>query len=677
MKIVTEFPRKVRVLEQDVWIPISSGHKLAARIWLPEDAEADPVPTVLEYLPYRKRDGTRAGDEPKHHYFAGHGYASVRVDMRGAGDSFGVMHDEYTPQEQGDAVEVITWLAAQPWCTGKVGMFGISWGGFNSLQVAAHRPPALKAIITACSTDDRYTDDMHYSGGCLLNDNQDWGTTFFSILPLPGDPAIMGEGWRDNWMERLAEVPCPIETWLNHPRRDDYWKQGSINENYDDIECPVFTVGGWLDGYSSAIFRLLTNLKVPRLGLVAPHAHQWSQSERPPGPAIGFLQEALRWWDHWLKDQDTGIMDEPMLRAFMQENIPAAPSYDECPGRWIAEATWPSPRIAPLTFHLNGDGLSYTAGDAMELVNASPQTCGMSGGEWCPYGTGGTGPEFPGDQRFDDGASICFDSAPLTETMEIVGAPVVELELAVDRPSAFVAVRLNDVKPDGSVSRATYAALNLTHRDSHEFPEPMEPGKRYRVRVQLNDTAYAFGPGHRIRISVSTTYWPMVWPSPEIVTLTLFGGAGTVTLPVRPTGDNEPATPIFAEPEEAAAMPVTQFEPAQSSNTVSRDVRTGRVEVSAERGNGHFRIDDHDMVYGARNSVERMAITEDDPLSAESKANFGGRMTRGDFDIRVEAHTRLRATKDSFVLTADLDVWEGDERILAKSWNCPIPRDLV
>ncbi len=150
-----------------------------------------------------------------------------------------------------------------------------------------------------------------------------------------------------------------------------------------------------------------------------------------------------------------------------------------------------------------------------------------------------------------------------------------------------------------------------------------------------------------------------------------------MTLPVRPTGDNEPATPIFAEPEEAAAMPVTQFEPAQSSNTVSRDVRTGRVEVSAERGNGHFRIDDHDMVYGARNSVERMAITEDDPLSAESKANFGGRMTRGDFDIRVEAHTRLRATKDSFVLTADLDVWEGDERILAKSWNCPIPRDLV
>jgi predicted acyl esterase len=472
-------------------------------------------------------------------------------------------------------------------------------------------------------------------------------------------------------------VPCPLETWLNHQRRDDYWKQGSVNENYDDIQCPVFAVGGWLDGYSSAIFRLLSNLNVPRLGLVAPHGHQWSHAERAPGPAIGFLQESLRWWDHWLKDQATGIMDEPMLRVFMQDDIPAQPWYAECPGRWVAEATWPSPRITPRTFYLNRDGLGDTPGGAIERVNASPQTCGMAGGEWCPYGTGGTGPEFPGDQRFDDGASICFDSAPLSDTLEIVGAPVVELDLAVDRPVAFVAVRLNDVKPDGSVARATYAVLNLTHRDSHEFPEAMEPGKRYRIRVQLNETAYAFRPGHRIRISVSTTYWPMIWPSPEVVTLTLYGGAGTLTLPVRPTGNDEPTMSAFAEPEEGPAMALTQFEPAQSSNTVSRNVQTGRVEVSAERGTGHYRIDGHGMVFGGRNSVEVMAITEGDPLSAESEANFASGMSRGDFNIRIEARTRLRATRDTFILTADLDVWEGEERILAKSWNSAIPRDLM
>ena len=306
----------------------------------------------------------------------------------------------------------------------------------------------------------------------------------------------------------------------------------------------------------------------------------------------------------------------------------------------------------------------------------SPQTCGLAGGEWCPYGTGGSGPEFPGDQRFDDGASICFDSPPLDDTVEILGAPVAELELAVDRPNAFVAVRLNDVKPDGSVARASYAVLNLTHRDGHEAPVVMEPGKRYRVRVQLNDTAYAFRPGHRIRLSVSTTYWPMIWPSPEVVTLTLFGGSGTLTLPVRRMGADEPTLGAFAGPEEAPAMRLTQVEPAQSSNTVSRDVTTGRVEVRSERGSGHYRIDDHGLVF-ARDTSERMAITEGDPLSAETEMAVRTSMGRDGFQIRIDARTRLRATKDTFILTADLDVWEGKERVLAKNWNCLIPRDLV
>ena len=246
MHIVTEFDHPVVVWEQDIWIPLSCGHRLAARIWIPQDAEANPVPALLEYLPYRKRDMTRAGDEPKHHYFAGHGYASVRVDLRGAGDSYGVMDDEYTRQEHDDGVEVIAWLAAQRWCSGRVGMFGISWGGFNALQVAAKGPPALKAIITSCSTDDRYTDDMHFAGGCLLNDHLDWGTMFFCIRALPGDPIIMGDGWRENWMDRLEAMSSPLELWMQHQRRDDYWKHGSVNENYQHIKCPVFAVGGWL-----------------------------------------------------------------------------------------------------------------------------------------------------------------------------------------------------------------------------------------------------------------------------------------------------------------------------------------------------------------------------------------------------------------------------------------------
>ena len=675
MKTVTEFPREVQAREEGMWIPMSDGVRLAARIWLPADAERDPVPALLEYLPYRKRDMTRRRDEPLHHYFAGHGYASVRVDLRGAGDSFGVMHDEYAKQEQDDAVEVIAWLAEQPWCTGAVGMFGISWGGFNSLQVAARRPPALKAIITSCSTDDRYTDDMHYAGGCLLNDNSDWGTTFFSILPLPGDPQVMGEGWRENWRQRLESAPCPIETWLRHQCRDEYWKHGSVNEDYEAIQCAVFAVGGWLDGYSSAIPRLLSNLEVPRLGLIGPHAHQFGHSERPPGPAIGFLQECLRWWDHWLKGRDTGIMEEPMLRAYMGEDIPAAPHYEHCPGRWVAEATWPSPRSENRTLHLNRTGLESEAGAEHPLSHCSPQSVGLAAGEWCPYGTGGEGAEFPGDQRVDDARSLVFDGPVLDAPLEILGAPEAALAFSVDRPLAFVCVRLNDVKPDGSVNRVTYGLLNLTHREGHAAASPLVPGQRYEVRVPLNDIAYSLRAGHRVRVSISTTYWPMVWPSPEPVTLTLFTGTSTLNLPVRPR-EGEPACAPFEEPEEGPSMPYRQVEEPSSRNRAIHDMNARHIEVCSERGDGLFEIEEHGIAFG-RNTVERMVIREDDPLSAETEMRLTCTMAREEWCVEVDARTRVTASRDAFELRADLDVHENGARVHCRTWNLSIPRDGV
>jgi predicted acyl esterase len=674
MKTITKFPRKVQVLEDGVWIPLSSGHRLAARIWLPEDANANPVPALLEYLPYRKRDMTRPGDEPKHHYYAGHGYASARVDLRGAGDSFGVMNDEYTIQEHDDCLEVIAWLAEQEWCTGSVGMFGISWGGFNALQVAARRPPALKAIVTSCSTDDRYTDDMHYSGGCLLNDNFDWGTTFFGILPLPGDPKIMGEGWRENWQARLADVRCPIEEWLRHQQRDDYWKHGSVNEDYRAIECPVFAVGGWLDGYTNAIPRLLANLDVPRLGLISAHGHQWGHSERPPAPSIGFLQESLRWWDHWLKDKDTGIMEEPMLRAFMVEDLPAESFYTTCPGRWIAETQWPSERIVPRTLVLE-HGLVERSIDKHVIEHCSPQTLGLSGGEWCPYGTGGDGPEFPGDQRFDDGASVTFDGSVIEQGVHILGAPIVHLTLSVDQPRAFVAVRLCDVKPDGSASRVSYAVLNLCHRNGHDAPELLEPGRRYEVQLKLNDCAYSFLPGHRLRISVSSTYWPMIWPSPVPVTLRLFAGECDLVLPVRPATGG-PTLSAFEPPEQGPQMPITQVETRLGRSTVTCDVSTGRVEVLSDRGGGLYLIEEHGLSF-ARDTIEKMIIVEGDPLSAETEMTVTSRMERDDWSVQVKARTRLSADADNFHLEADLDVYENDIRVLARSWSVAIARDCV
>ncbi len=221
------------------------------------------MPAILEYLPYRKRDGTAARDELTHPYFAGHGYACLRLDMRGNGESDGVMLDEYAPQEQDDALEVIAWVAAQDWCSGKVGMIGISWGGFNGLQVAARRPEALKAIITLCSTDDRYADDIHFKGGCVITENLGWGATMLAYSSRPPDPALVGDAWREMWMERLEIEPFLAAHWLRHPLRDVYWQHGSVCEDFGAIEAAVLAVGGWNDAYSNAIPRMVRNLRSP------------------------------------------------------------------------------------------------------------------------------------------------------------------------------------------------------------------------------------------------------------------------------------------------------------------------------------------------------------------------------------------------------------------------------
>ncbi|MDX1606964.1 MAG: CocE/NonD family hydrolase, partial [Candidatus Competibacterales bacterium] len=308
MKVVEDFPREVRVIE-NTWIRMADGVRLAARIWLPADAEDDPVPALLECLPYRKRDFTRPRDEPLHHYFAGHGYASIRLDLRGSGDSEGLLADEYVVQEQDDIIEVLAWIARQPWCSGELGMFGISWGGFNSLQVAARRPPGLRAIVTMCSTDDRYADDAHYQGGCLLNENLNWGSVLLTSANAPPDPDIVGPGGRQQWRQRLEHAVLYPALWMRHPHRDAYWKHGSVCEDYAAIECAVYAVGGWADGYSNAIPRLMAGLSCPRKALIGPWSHAFPHVGAP-GPSIGFFQEMLRWWDYWLKGQDTGIMAE-------------------------------------------------------------------------------------------------------------------------------------------------------------------------------------------------------------------------------------------------------------------------------------------------------------------------------------------------------------------------------
>jgi uncharacterized protein len=672
-RMVTEFPCAVKEIEH-VWVPMSDGTRLSARIWIPQDAETKPVPAILEYIPYRKRDGTRAWDDPRHRWWAGHGYAAIRLDIRGTGESEGTITDEYTPQEQQDAVEAIAWIAAQPWCTGKVGMTGISWGGFNSLQVAAHRPPALKAIITHCSTDDRYADDIHFMGGTMLVDNFFWGSGFFEFMARQGDPEIQGERWKEQWLARLESwEPVAATIWQEHQRRDAYWKQGSVCENYADITCAVYAVGGWADGYSNAIPRMLANLQCPRKGLVGPWGHKYPQ-DAIPGPSIGWMQESLRWWDHWLKDDNNGVMNEPMYRVWLDE--PQAP--DAClamsRGRWVTEPAWPSGNIGEQVFHLNSDGLAQKKRRSTMLEHSTPLTMGAAGGVWCPYGLGGSSPDLATDQREDDARSLCFDTAPLEERLEVLGAPVVRLRLAIDKEQGMVAVRLNDVAPDGSSLRVSYGLLNLSHRKSHEKPRGMKTGAMVDVEVQLNDLAHAFPAGHRIRVAVSTSYWPMAWPSPESVTMTLATGRSTLCLPVRPPRGEDKDVPDFAPPEMAPLPEMIEVVPGTGTRHVERNMASGEQVVRVVEDGGVYRMPGLGLTLADGARVE-LSITEGDPTSARGTWTWHSRRTRGDWDVTTTSQMTVTVSREAFHIATDLEAFEGDKRIFARRWNHDVKRD--
>lgn len=653
------------------------GCRLAARIWLPEEAEREPVPAVFEYVPYRKNDGLVLRDAPIHHYFAGHGYASVRVDIRGTGDSDGILEDEYLPLEQEDGIAVIRWLASQPWCTGKVGVIGKSWGGFNGLQIAAHHPPELAAVISVASTDDRYADDVHYMGGCLLAWTAlPWASTMLAYNGLPPDPAVVGEAWRETWLERLAKTPPYIEEWLAHQRRDEFWRQGSVCEDFGAIHCPVYMVGGWTDAYTNAILRFLEGYPGPCKGLIGPWAHDYPEDAKP-GPAIGFLQEAVRWWDYWLKGMDNGIMDEPRLRTWMTQARRPAAGHQIHEGRWLASESWPAAEVETRRFHL-GPGtfstgtLGGTAEGGTELRICGAESAATDLGQWGGHG-GDT--EFPGDQRPEDGMSLSFDTGPLAEPVEILGFPVARLELAADRPDALVAIRLCDVWPDGASNLITRGLKNLTHRASDENPEPLVAGERYVVDVPLNSIGYHVPAGHRLRLSVSPNYWPWAWPSPERVTLSLFtGGASVLDIPVWTEAGVHTMPPHFAAPESAPMPPHEPFD-ADAGRETRRDVAAGTVEVISTASSGHRLLGDGLEYREQERDV--MRIADGVPLSAMVRCDRAFTVGREHWQVTVKTTSTMSATASTFQVTNVLDAYEAGQRVFTKTWHAELPRDCV
>lgn len=678
MTIRTDFPHAIAETE-DMGIPMPDGTRLSARVWMPADALAQPVPAVLEYIPYRKRDGTLPRDEMMHPYVAGHGYACVRVDMRGNGDSQGLMEDEYTQAEMDDAVAVIAWLAAQPWCTGAVGMMGKSWGGFNCLQAAFNQPPALKAVISVCATTDRFADDIHFKGGCLLGENFGWGAVMLSYSSRPADPLLV-EDWRGDWIRRLEADPWLAPRWAQHQARDAYWAHGSVCEDWARMTLPVMIWGGWADNYMNTVGALLTHAPGPVQGVIGPWGHNYAHTALP-GPQIGFLQMAIRWWDRWLKGIENGAEADPALRAYILRSEPPDASAAAREGHWVAESRWPSDRVRPMALHLAAPGglsaprtprgylQTDESGTAFSVEIATPQHLGLQAGEFFPMGLAA---EMPGDQAEDNALSVCFDMAPLAEDLQLLGQAELRLSLSSDQPLGFVVARLCDVGPDGASTRICHGMLNLCHRDGMDRPAPMVPGQGVDLAFPLDLTGYRIAAGHHLRLALSNSYWPFVWPSPRAGRLVLTGGR--LTLPLHQGADAAEWQPPPAEHAKPWAHRVLRA--GQTQRRIERDLLTGRRALVIEDDLGDHENMTHGLITGETLS-ERWEIDPDDPLSARALQRWEQRLSRGGWSVRTLAEAEMTGSETHLRLAARLRAWEGETLVFERHWDEEVARSFV
>ena len=658
--------RPFRVIENQ-FIPLSDGARLSARIWLPDTAHTTAAPAVLEYIPYRARDLERGRDNQNGAMLASRGIAFLRVDVRGSGESDGVIADEYLPQQQQDSAQIVQWIARQPWSNGAVGARGYSWGGIAALQLAALAPPALKAIMAISACCRRFTDDAHYLGGALLMGNFQWGLAFKTFMGLPPDPEIVGDGWEAMWKARLDAAPDILAQWLSHQREDSYWRNGSISPDFDKIKCPVYAVGGWADTYINQVPLLLEQLKGPRKGLIGP----WGHGEPPranPGPGLHWEYEEVRWWWHWLGGVETGLMREPMLRTYLPDRTASQTSPADTPGRWVAEAHWPSPAVRPLRLYLRDGALADTPSPAKTLSYTSDRVVGLSHVEWLPF-------EFPGDlpsaQSQDDAQSLVFDSAPLEADTEILGAPSLKLRLAVNRPVAKVAARLTEVTEDGKSWLVSYGLLNLSHRDGHENPQALEEGRFYDIEIPFYFTGYKFKKGRRLRLALSESLWPLVWPSPQVVTTTLELGACSLTLSVRtPRTPEAPfAVPMVANANLGAATP--------SQTRIIGPDADGEIVVRKEVPGGPAPLVDTRTQVLSEPTSWRFSMRPGDPNSCVWRGESSLGLGRDAWNCLLRSSFELRSSKTEFTLTESLKATRDGKVIFERTHTHVIARDLM
>ncbi len=640
-------------------MPITArdGCVLSAAVYLPEGEGAWPA--IIDAVPYRKDDDFLWLDWDTYGNLATYGFACVRLDLRGTGSSEGVIADEYAEQELDDLEDAIATVARLPWCTGRVGMTGVSWGGFNCAQVAMRRPPALGAIAPIHWSHDRYNCDVHYVGGCLqVLQSVSWPGSMIVENALPPDPALVGfAAFERLWRLRLAETPQWPLNWARRQRRDGYWKHGSVCEDWTAIRCPVLSIGGWLDGYADACLAVLEHGRMPRRAVIGPWGHA-----RPntgwPGPPIDHRALLAEFFGRTLAEEPAPDPD-PALIAFVLDGQPRERFPAAIAGAWRA---WSRPPCGARTLDL-----AELEGPLLPATWSGPQSVGAA----MPWWGGGSGPPagYGDDMGADDAGSLCFD-AVLADAITIVGHPRLQATVSADRPVALLAVRLEHVRGDGSSALITRGNRNLAQRVSQEHPEPLTPGTPVEVEIELLATGITLPAGDRLRVSLAGADWPIAWPPPSRVALTVH--AARLTLP-EPSVDDEVSVPPLPVPvDRGIANPVRY-----------RDVAPASWEDTSEAGLRRLRTTsgwDADLPDGSRSAGSEDVICEirdDDPTSCRALARHTALATHGGVEASASSRLELTCSETHFRVEIDLAVDRGGERIFEQSWVEDVPRDLM
>jgi len=651
-------------------IPMPDGVRLAADLYMPADGRSgERLPVLLEYLPYRKTE-SRGDRYSRFSYFVQHGYVVARVDIRGTGNSEGKLVDyEYTEQEQQDAESVIDWLSKQPFSSGAVGMFGLSWGAFNSIHMAMRNPPALKAIIALMGTDDIYQDDVHFMDGILHFDSYEIAQDVENTVPGAPDFIIDDRYFRDRF---------DTEPWLmvykRQQRDGDFWNRASLNERYHSIEVPTFVIGGWYDGYRDSVPRMLQHLRAPVKAMIGPWAHAWP-NDAYPNPPMEWRHEAVRWFDHWLKGRDTGILAEPRFAVYVRRWHPPGVELTEAPGEWRFEDGWPLERGRGRVLHARADhtlGNTPSAEGSHELAYV-PSEGVEAGGSVMWWG------DFAPDQRPTDSMSLVYDSEPLDGDIEILGFPRVTLHASASAPHANWYARLSDIAPDGSATLITGAALNGAHRGSATEPETLEPGEVYSLDIEMHFTSWIFPRGHRVRLSISNAQWPMFWPTPYPMTTTLHLGGAAGTRLLLPVVD--PASrpkPDFLPPAEDPALPGYA---TLDSGTTSSYSELDRVQRDDDRGTATVLLKNRTSTsypWGVHEVVERITHQTNDRRPDQTSVV-------GDYAITIRLPERVllfqgvlefRSDREDFHIVYTRRLKRDDELIRERTWHESFPRDF-